>query len=212
MASRGAPRWKLVSETALASGHPPSSTPATAEQCGQRVRSSSMTSPTSTCPSAESTACLQSMKKSLSRPEARTTRRRAKASVRSSSSRRARAAEATSALLLFDDVSLHLLEDRDHGRRRTPSGSSLRGGARDGRLFGRGDGASVRHLDTNGYGLGLGDRAGSRNGQRTAGVLCLHVTAHERTLGYRDARRAEVAYDARALFEDHRFGGNEVPL
>ena len=85
----GRPAGSSISDTALASGQPPSSTPATA---GRRkpASASNMSSPTSAWPSAVRTVCLQSMKKSLSRPEARMTFFRSNERSRSSSTSRAR--------------------------------------------------------------------------------------------------------------------------
>ena len=86
------PRWKLIErdgarERAAAQLHPGRRRRAARELARARRRSSA---PTSACPSAVRTVCLQSMKKSLSLPDARTTFLRANERSRRSSSKRAR--------------------------------------------------------------------------------------------------------------------------
>src|SRR5882672_1301264 len=119
MASRGVPRWKLTSDTALASGQPPSSTPATASQGPTLASASNRTSPASAWPSAPSTVCLQSMKKSLSLPEASTTRCFRYECCLSSSSNRAREADDDISAPLLKRAPGALLQHRDGGRGRT---------------------------------------------------------------------------------------------
>ena len=83
-----------------------------------------ISSPTSAWPSAVSTVCLQSMKKSLSRPDARITRFFSKLRSRRSSIEPLRAWPIDHERLVFFLPRRLLAERRHHGRRRTQSAST----------------------------------------------------------------------------------------
>src|ERR1700722_1347044 len=192
MASRGLPRWKLVSATALASGHPPSSTPATATHAGKLASASSITCPTRACPSDVSTACLQSMKKSLSRPEARTTRLRSNARSRRRSSRRARAP---------------LILSAPSSSRSVPWPSS-----EPGPPAAEGDAAPPLRACRRPCARRARER-GARGAVGVAGVCAgIDEPANERPRSDGHSRGAHVADDASAVLEHDALVGREIPL